>query len=111
MKNPGISSHTAWKRLLSLALGALLGWWLYSSIRNGAEQDDLVAVDLSGKQHIGPDFNISEFFSMEPMVSMSDARAAAAAMSVAFFCRDCGSRAYLSICDGKWQIGSSQIRH
>jgi hypothetical protein len=62
MKNPGISSRTAWKRLLTLALGALLGWWLYSSIRNGAEQDDLVAVDLSGKQHIGPDFNISEFF-------------------------------------------------
>jgi hypothetical protein len=48
--------------LLTFALGALLGWWLYSSIRNGAEQDDLVAVDLSGKQQVGPDFNISEFF-------------------------------------------------
>jgi hypothetical protein len=62
MKNPGTSSGTAWKRLLLLALGGLLGWWLYSSIRNGAEQEDLIGVDLSGKQHIGPDFNISEFF-------------------------------------------------
>jgi hypothetical protein len=110
MKNPGISSRTAWKRLLTLALGALLGWWLYSSIRNGAEQDDLVAVDLSGKQHIGRISIFLNFFSMGPMVLMSDAKAAAA-MSVAFFCRDSGSRAYLSICDGKWQIGSSQIRH
>jgi hypothetical protein len=61
MKNPGISSGTAWKRLLLLALGGLVAWWLYSSIRDGAEPE-LVAVDLSGKQHIGPDFNISEFF-------------------------------------------------
>lgn len=61
MKHPETSSRTAWKRLLLLSLGGLFAWCLYSSIGNSAEPD-LVAVDLSGMQHLGPDFNISEFF-------------------------------------------------
>ena len=45
-----------------LGLGGLFGWWLYGAIQDGNKRDAFVAVDLSGKQHIGPDFNISEFY-------------------------------------------------
>jgi hypothetical protein len=62
MKNPNISSSTAWKRLLILGLGGLVAWWLFSAIREGAKRADYVPVDLNGMQHIGPDFNIAEFY-------------------------------------------------
>lgn len=62
MNNPGMSSRTAWKRLLLLGLGGLVAWWLSSAIRQGAKRDDYIAVDLNGMQHIGPDFNIADFY-------------------------------------------------
>lgn len=58
----GISERTAWKRLLLLGLGGLLAWWLFSTIRESAKRDDYVAVDLNGMQHIGPDFNVAQFY-------------------------------------------------
>jgi len=58
----GISSGTAWKRLTLVALIVLVAWWLSSLIRDGIKRDDLVAVDLGGRHHIGPDFNISAFY-------------------------------------------------
>jgi hypothetical protein len=62
MKNPQISSRTAWKRLLLLGLGLAAAWWLSSAIRENAKRDQFVAVDLNGMQHIGPDFNIAQFY-------------------------------------------------
>jgi len=41
---------------------AVVAWWLSSLIREGIKHDDLVAVDLGGTHHIGPDFNISSFY-------------------------------------------------
>lgn len=62
MKYPSISSGTAWKRLCMLAVGVLVAGWLSIAIRDGIKREDLVAVDLSGTQHIGPDFSIAPFF-------------------------------------------------
>lgn len=62
MSNRGVSSRTAWKRLLVLAVGIVVAWWISSWIREVSKRDDFIAVDLSGMQHIGPDFNISQFF-------------------------------------------------
>jgi hypothetical protein len=62
MNNPGVSSRTAWKRLLLLGLCGLLVWWLYSSLRESARRDAFVAVDIDGMQHMGPNFNIAQFF-------------------------------------------------
>ncbi|MBC7625209.1 MAG: DUF3304 domain-containing protein [Aeromicrobium sp.] len=62
MKNPGISSRTAWKRLLILASALFVAWWLATSIREGANRGDFVPVDFGGTQHIGPNFSISAFY-------------------------------------------------
>ncbi|MDQ2823422.1 MAG: DUF3304 domain-containing protein [Pseudomonadota bacterium] len=62
MKHPSISSGTAWKRLFMLAVGLLVAGWLSIAIRDGIKREDLVAVSFGGTHHIGPDFNISQFF-------------------------------------------------
>ncbi len=62
MSNPGVSSRTAWKRLMILGLGLLVAWWLASSVREGIKPDDFMPVDFGGTHHIGPDFNISQFY-------------------------------------------------
>lgn len=62
MSNRGVSSPTAWKRLLVLAMGIVIAWWLSSWIREVSKRDDFVPVDLSGKQHIGPNYSIAPFF-------------------------------------------------
>lgn len=62
MKNPGVGSSTAWKRLALIGLGGLVAWWIFSAIGDGAKRDNYVAVNLNGMQHIGPDFNIAEFY-------------------------------------------------
>lgn len=62
MTNPDVRSRMAWKRLFFLGLGGLLGWWLFSAIHESAKRNDFVAVDLSGKQHIGPDSSIAPFY-------------------------------------------------
>lgn len=61
MKIPHVSSGTAWKRLLAVGLGGVVAWWLYSSIKERANRDDFIPVDLSGMHHIGPNFKIAPF--------------------------------------------------
>lgn len=62
MNNPNVSAATAWKRLLILGIGGIVAWFLSSTIRENSTRDDFVAVDLNGMQHIGPDFNIGQFY-------------------------------------------------
>lgn len=62
MTNPGVSSRTAWKRLLLLGLCGLVVWWLYSSLRESARRDAFAAVDIDGVHHMGANFNIAQFF-------------------------------------------------
>lgn len=50
------------KPIFFLGLGALILCWLYSSIRESANRNTSVGVDISGVQHIGPDFSIPRFY-------------------------------------------------
>jgi hypothetical protein len=48
--------------MLALVLFALAVGWLYQSMHESSRIDSFTGVGLTGVQHIGPDFNISEFY-------------------------------------------------
>jgi hypothetical protein len=51
-----------WKVMLALVLFALAVGWLYQSMHESSRSDSFTGVGLTGVQHIGPNFNISEFY-------------------------------------------------
>jgi hypothetical protein len=62
MKTSQYRRGPLWKRLLALTVLALAFSWLYSSIRESNRQNSFAGVGLTGVQHIGPNFNISDFY-------------------------------------------------
>jgi hypothetical protein len=62
MKTSQYRRGPLWKRLLVLTVLALAFSWLYSSIRERSRQNSFAGVALTGVQHIGPDYNIWDFY-------------------------------------------------
>lgn len=57
-----LRSLSAWKRVLLSAIIVMVTVALYRSVRTELHRDSLRAVSLTGTQHIGPNFNIAEFY-------------------------------------------------
>lgn len=55
-------SLPVWKRVLLAAVIALVTVALYRSVRAELHRDSLALVGLTGTHHIGPNFNIAEFY-------------------------------------------------
>jgi hypothetical protein len=62
MKSPQHLPWPLWKRVIALALLTFAVSWLYSTMRESNRRNSFAGVLLTGVQHIGPDFNISDFY-------------------------------------------------
>jgi hypothetical protein len=62
MKSPQHPPWPLWKLVIALALLTIAVSWLYLSMRESNRQNSFAGVLLTGVQHIGPDFNISDFY-------------------------------------------------
>ncbi|GEM_PF-4904017 len=62
MDKSGIGTLVWFKRLLVLALAALALFWFVGTVRERIRQESFAGVGLTGVHHLGPAFNIAEFY-------------------------------------------------